>query len=218
MQIPVPDDIVMEMGRVMLNEIAKKLKQYESARWDIFPEFDLYMEQLLGCAGAPLELDESKLDGSIDGTAEGDRFEITAHRVNNYVKKGYLPRPDNRRYSREHLARLYVLRMTKGALPLSLLSEAIERLSNALSMRAVSERFAEINDSVLRRVAAVLETATVFGQESESDLDYFALTLAAEANVLSLVSETILARNSYSVNQADSSNDDSAAASSSSGR
>ncbi len=218
MQISLPDDIVIEMGRAMLNEIAKKIKQYESARWDIFPEFDLYMEQLLGCAGAPLELDDSKLAGSGDGSAEGNRFEITAHRVNNYVKKGYLPRPENRRYSREHLARLYVLRMTKGALPLSLLSEAIERLSGALSMRAVSERFAEINDDVLQRVAGVLEATTVFGKESETDLDYFALTLAAEANVLSLVSETILARNGYSVNQADSSNDDSATDSSSSGR
>lgn len=202
----------MNTGSSMLKKIASLIRQYESARWDIFPEFDLYMDQLLGCAGQPLELKKEKIEGA------SDRFELTAHRVNNYVKQGFLPRPDNRRYSREHLARLYLLRMTKGALPLPLLSLAIERLTKSTSTRNVSERFAEINDGILRKIAETLEGTAVFEQENESDLDYFALALAAEANALSLVSETILARKGYFVNQEEGSNDASSDASSESGR
>lgn len=196
----------------MLQKISEILKQYESARWDIFPEFDLYMDQLLGCLGLSLDV---KLEDSATGS---ERFEISAHRVNNYVKQGFLPRPENRKYSREHLARLYMLRMTKGALPLPLLSGAVERLARENTTRDVSERFAEINDLLLKRIADSLENRAVFEQESESDLDYLALALAAEANALSLVSETILSRTGHLINHVEESTDDSIDSSSSSGR
>lgn len=178
----------------MLHDIARYLRDYESSRWDVFPEFDLYMEQLLGCAGRPLDFNGLHLEGA-------EEQELTAHRVNNYVKQGIIPPPEGRRYSREHLSRLYILRMLKGMLSLPLLSKTIEGLIEREGARTVSERYAALQDAAIAQVACDLEERLDFTDETEaSSLDYLALALAAEARILSLVSETIMRRRTQSEN------------------
>lgn len=171
----------------MFKFLSDFLKKYESSRWDLYPEFDLYMEQLLGCVGQPIDFYMNALEGM------GAR-DLTAHMVNNYVKHGWLPHPKQRRYSREHMARLYLFRMLKGVVPLPLISNAVERLVAESSVREVADKFAELQDAAIAQIAAELEDRHGFGSASESELDYLALSLAAEANALSMISETIMRR------------------------
>ncbi|HWQ50261.1 MAG TPA: DUF1836 domain-containing protein [Terriglobales bacterium] len=70
------------------------------AVWDRLPDIPLYMDQVVDYLGR-------QLDG------EGP----TSSMVHNYVKSGLLPRPDGKRYSREHLARLSAICLLKQVLP-----------------------------------------------------------------------------------------------------
>ena len=46
--------------------------------------------------------------------------------VNNYVKMGAVPKPDKKRYSRTHVARLIIVCTLKPVLPLARISELVE--------------------------------------------------------------------------------------------
>lgn len=177
----------VEQGDCMLAFISEFLKKYETPRWDMYPEFDVYMDQLLGRIGAPFDFGLECLEGA------GSR-ELTAHMVNNYVKNGWLPHPQNRRYSRDHMARLYFYRMLKGVIPLSVVAQALDRLIKLQSARIVADTFAELQDKELSRIVSEIEARRVDPSQSDEELDYLALSLAARANALSLVSETIIRR------------------------
>jgi len=72
------------------------------AVWDRLPDIPLYMDQVVDYLGR-------QLDG------EGP----TSSMVHNYIKDGLLPRPNGKRYSREHLARLTAICLLKQVLPVS---------------------------------------------------------------------------------------------------
>ncbi len=188
----------------MLGTIIERLKKYEASRWDVFPEFDVYMDQLLACAGSSISFSGQNDTDDMSETSSHHE-DLTTHRVNNYVKQGYLPKPENRKYSREHLARLYVLRMTKGDVPLSLISGALERLMLKDSARKVSENYAGFQEELMGRITKRLEGEEKKTVDDGDGLDYLALSLAAEAHVLSLVSETILSMRNQGSNHKDGS-------------
>lgn len=91
-----------------LDEICTANAAYRLPRWEDLPDLELYMDQVLSLA-------ERYLGGcpGLDGRA------LTASMVNNYVKLGVIPAPVKKRYSRVHLARLLMLCLLKGVLPIA---------------------------------------------------------------------------------------------------
>ncbi len=92
-------------------------------RWDEFPAFELYIDQVISFINENLEI----------FNRDGEPI-ITASMINNYVKNGALPAPIKKKYNREHLAKLIVICVGKRMLSLSDLTEAIATMSRSFEV------------------------------------------------------------------------------------
>jgi len=93
----------METAMKSLEDIKKSLSEDRPAAWDNLPDFDLYMDQLLGYVQRQLfsSRPESK---------------VTASMVNNYIRDGLMNRTNGKKYSRGHIARLTTICILKQVL------------------------------------------------------------------------------------------------------
>ncbi len=87
-------------------------------RWEEFPQFELYIDQVL-----------SFVSESIEPFNRSGEPIITQSMINNYVKNGVLNAPVKKKYNREHLAKLIVICVSKRMLPISYISESIMLMS-----------------------------------------------------------------------------------------
>lgn len=88
-----------------LNEI----KEYRCPRWDQLPDIDLYMDQVLVVLDKYLRIFKETEDEKI----------ITSAMINNYVKQKITKPPVNKKYTRYHVAFLYVVCVLKNFVSLS---------------------------------------------------------------------------------------------------
>lgn len=84
--------------------------------WQEIPDIPLYMDQVLSLIGQYLS--------GLPGTSAK---ELTSSMVNNYVKMGAVPAPVKKRYTRTHLARLIMICLLKGTLPIPAVRELMEK-------------------------------------------------------------------------------------------
>ena len=82
-----------------IGEWANRTQEYRPVAWDRLPEIYLYMDQVLTYMNKQLE----------PLTRTEDAAPLTSSMINNYVKDGVLPRPEQKKYSREHLAMLTMI-------------------------------------------------------------------------------------------------------------
>ena len=80
--------------------LQERLRTQRPVDWDQLPDFSLYMDQVL-----------SYMDRQVIRFDEDDG--LTAAMVNNYTKRGLVPRAEGKKYSREHLAYLTVICVLK---------------------------------------------------------------------------------------------------------
>lgn len=82
-----------------VRETLDNLRNYRMADWEHLPDIDLYMDQVIMYLAR--------------GMLKGKENELTPSMINNYVKEGLLPRANNKRYNKEHLAYLQVINHLK---------------------------------------------------------------------------------------------------------
>ena len=97
-----------------LAQWAQQLKEHKTVAWSQLPDIDLYMDQVI----TYLERQTALL------RAQDQDKMMTPSMINNYAKNGILPRPQGKKYSREHLALLMAISMIKPIISM----EEIERL------------------------------------------------------------------------------------------
>lgn len=110
--------------------------------WALLPDLGLYMDQVV-----------TLMDRAFAEPLPGG--ELTRSMVNNYVKAGLLPRPNGKKYDREHLARLLMILVLKQALSMDVVARLVEQLCRE-GTQAGYARFAQI--------VTELETALDAGQ------------------------------------------------------
>lgn len=94
----------------------KYLSDYQLPRWEDIPDIGLYMDQVLTLLKQYLDFLPPEL--------KDDQF-ITAATINNYVNKKYMPKPNNKRYYRIHIAYMIMICTLKHCLSISLLQKII---------------------------------------------------------------------------------------------
>ena len=102
---------------------SKDLVDFRLPRWEEFPAFELYIDQVIAFINESLwvfKQDEESI--------------MTPSMINNYVKNGILPAPVKKKYNREHLAKLVVLCMGKRMLSIADLKDSIAVMSRAFSV------------------------------------------------------------------------------------
>ena len=94
-------------------------------KWEDIPNIDLYLDQVLLYVNqvcAPISPDKDK--------------GLTASMVNNYVKHGYLTKPDKKKYQRKQIARLIAITTLKSVFSI----QEIARTLNSLQTQASSDQ------------------------------------------------------------------------------
>ncbi len=89
-------------------EHARKVLEWNLADLKDIPRIPLYMEQLTSFFDETLACARRNEDDKI----------LTKTMINNYTKEGTLPRPNGKKYSREHMIRLMYIFMLKQVLSL----------------------------------------------------------------------------------------------------
>lgn len=159
-------------------EWASALEEYSATEWDRLPEIYLYMDQVMTYMEKQLSLFERK-----------DNPLLTSSMINNYVKDGVLPRPESKKYSREHLAMLTVICMLKQVLSIQDVSWLTKTLLKDASQNEMYDRFRTAQSSALKEVCERVEAAAPQG---EAELTRLAIELSVEANARRTVAERIL--------------------------
>lgn len=126
-------------------------------RWNELPEFDLYMDQVIGLAEkylCALSPDKKEL--------------ITPSMINNYVKSGVLPPPKNKKYGRHQLALLLMICSTKSVLEISTVADIIGQSIESSDIQRVFDHFAEMYEKAL--CSAVERAQEMVREKSEENI------------------------------------------------
>ena len=86
-------------------DFVEGIKAFRLPRWEQIPTLGLYMDQVVTVI-------EQALSPVLGFTGEAV---ITPSMINNYVKLGMVPKPDKKKYSREHITCLLVITILKQA-------------------------------------------------------------------------------------------------------
>lgn len=157
----------------------RETEQYTPVEWNRLPEIYLYMDQVLTYMNKQLAPFERSDSSSL----------ITSSMINNYVKDGVLPRPEQKKYSREHLAMLTVICLLKQVLSIPDIDMLMKDLLSTESNANMYDRFCAAQTAALQNVCKRVDEAV---PEGESALSRLAIELSIEANARRTASERIL--------------------------
>ena len=128
-----------------LVQLMEQLRTHLPVGWEHFPDFPLYMDQVL-----------SYMDRQVLRFEDDDG--LTSAMVNNYTKAGLLPRAEGKKYNREHLAYLTVICILKRVMSAKDMGVTLEaQLQHQPSIEGGYERFRESLSEALNRVADEME-------------------------------------------------------------
>lgn len=101
-------------------------------KWEDIPNIDLYLDQVLLYVNqvcAPISPDKEK--------------GLTASMVNNYVKHGYLTKPDKKKYQRKQIACLIAITTLKSVFSIQEIAQTLNTLQTQASSDQLYDAFVD---------------------------------------------------------------------------
>lgn len=151
----------------------------EQSSWQSLPDLELYMDQVLTLLARELE----------SFSAEDDKS-LTSNMINNYVKDGVLPRPEKKKYNREHFSRLIMLCQLKNVLTIPEVDTLLQSLQADGSARECFDRFMELRASAFASLQEELSLPEDADSHTQMDI---ALQLAIKANLYRWAAANLIA-------------------------
>ena len=161
-----------------LCETVKKLEAIKFPRYADLPEIELYMDQVISVAEKHL--------GSL---AVGGKSIVTPSMINNYVKNGIIPPPEKKRYTREHLAQIFIVCALKQTTEITDVAETMKKNINALGIERTFDMFAEMYEKTLSSLVGAAENLS---GKTDDDLYRVAIDNAITASAARTVVEYAL--------------------------
>ena len=101
-------------------------------KWEEIPNIDLYLDQVLlyvnqVCSIVSIEKEKG----------------LTASMVNNYVKHGYLVKPDKKKYQRQQIARLIAITTLKSVFSIQEIAQTLNTLQTQASSEQLYNAFVD---------------------------------------------------------------------------
>ena len=165
-----------------LDELIEFLRGYRGARWDEMPDLELYMDQVITYL-------KRQLAPFQDSPAENL---ITPSIINNYVKAGFVPRPERKKYARAHLASLTMACTLKRVLPIESAKRLIERGGAPLNAERYDQFQAAQQEAFLEE-AQLLEQLKADWPSDRESLYRLATHFALRAGADRLIADRIMA-------------------------
>lgn len=167
---------------------ADELERYKTPDWDSLPDIDLYMDQVITWLERQMSIISSPHDDK----------SITPAMINNYVKSRVIPRPLNKKYTREHLCYMMAILNLKQVLSLSDIPRLLSQITSDKSVRDLFDEFISIQDEILRQTSVKLRDAlesmdeNINEEEAEKRLGILVLRLSLESNAYRIAAKKIL--------------------------
>lgn len=120
----------------------EEIKAYRCPRWEQLPDIDLYMDQVLVVLDKYLRIFKETEEEKI----------ITSAMINNYVKQKITKPPVNKKYTRYHIAFLYVVCVLKNFISLSDICVGVGTLLNGRHSAEAFDMFCAEFDAALAAV------------------------------------------------------------------
>lgn len=163
-------------------------RRHETVPWERMPEIDLYMDQVITYLDKQFSLFQRNENAKL----------LTSSMINNYVKNGLLPRPDHKKYSRDHLAGLIIICMLKQVISIPDISALFKALQENTETKILYDHYCTLQKQAFDEVCAQVEQAA---QQGDAKLRQLAFTLSIEANTRRVAAEQILNSLSDAPNQ-----------------
>ena len=147
--------------------LVPSIEGFKMPTFDQIPNVGLYLEQTTTFLNEYLE--------PLDGT------QLTSSMISNYVKKHLIESPIKKQYSREQLAYLFFIAISKTVLPLADLKVLVEIQRKTYTTRRAYEYFTEELDNALKYVFGTQETLKKIGRDKAEEkrmLDNIIMTAA----------------------------------------
>lgn len=164
------------MDTITLANWLKNFQAPDLPKWDDFPDFDLYMDQLVS-------LGNRYLDNLIDTP-------ITSSMVNSYVKKGLMERPIKKKYHPEHVAELIVISLLKNVYSLEIIKKSIKEVVAQSNVKEAYDYFATIFNTTLAHIRQQEENI-LQANHSDSVIN-FTEQFAVRAVIYKLISSRLI--------------------------
>ena len=136
------------MRKLDIEEVTTILFNYSYPKWEEIPDIDLYLDQVLlyvnkVCAPFISETDKG----------------LTASMVNNYVKHGYLPKPDKKKYKRQQVARLIAITTLKTVFSIQEIAATLNLLQSQADSADLYNSFVDFLHEEKKPLAPIIESA-----------------------------------------------------------
>ena len=117
-------------------------------KWEDIPNIDLYLDQVLLYVNqvcAPISPDKDK--------------GLTASMVNNYVKHGYLTKPDKKKYQRKQIARLIAITTLKSVFSIQEIAQTLNTLQTQASSDQLYDAFVDYMNHEIDPENPIIQTS-----------------------------------------------------------
>ena len=117
-------------------------------KWEDIPNIDLYLDQVLLYVNqvcAPISPDKEK--------------GLTASMVNNYVKHGYLTKPDKKKYQRQQIARLIAITTLKSVFSIQEIAQTLNTLQSQASSDQLYDAFVDYMNQGIDPANPIIQTS-----------------------------------------------------------
>ena len=154
--------------------VFSSLCEFSAPTWDMLPDIDLYMDQVLALT--------EKYFGVFSDSKDGG---ITSSMLNNYVKQKVVPAPDKKRYNKEHLARFLMICILKRVLSIAKIKTLFDSLFEENNVQDIYEIFSNELEYALH---ALTDKVPLSKPDSENK-DILALKFAVRSFAYIIFSE-----------------------------
>lgn len=155
-------------------ELKEELSKERPVSWESLPDIDLYKDQVLNYMQR-------------QHTLQPEDAQLTGAMINNYIKSGLLPRPNGKKYTKEHLAYLTAISALKQVLTVGQTDFLLKQQPHILDTEYFYKEYLQLLNN------ALTETASKLDEElSKEQLAVAALQLAITSYAQRLACEKIL--------------------------
>ncbi len=139
---------------------------YKLPRWEDLPDMDLYLNQVI-----------SYIKQVLDPICKESTI-ITKNMIQNYVKKGFIDKPINKKYKKDALARLIVISLSKYVLEIGEIDRGINQILDHRDMENAYNAFVEVlHDNFLEIDMNVRRKESYYFEEKTIETKYIAIEI-----------------------------------------
>lgn len=140
------------------------LNNYNLPKWDDIPNFGLYMEQVLILLGQYLDYLPPEL--------KKEQF-LTASAINNYVRKKYMPGPNNKKYYRVHIAYLIIICSLKQSISITTLASFLPNSAKEEDVKRAYDAYVARHKVVVKYFIGQVRkiSSGILGREMKEEIE-----------------------------------------------